>query len=243
MANPGAALGQQVGKLIERQITQRIREISEPRGFTVEAKTLTNGARNKYQIDCVVSDESGNPVIIVDPKFLRYTKHNRDKGSWLCTAHYSLRKTFPTVRKSITVLSGNWSAPSVNLIQSFGIEVYQIPFATLVNSLLARGITFAWHEKDTITPGLAWPRFQSLTSNQLRQIAEEVTTNVLPAVLQSVETTLDTDLTAIQRRVSTVEVLIKTTHDEFLLRSYTSVRDAMQALLNLLEDRPIDQTL
>lgn len=238
MANLGAALGEAVGKLIERRITAEISRACAPMGLTVGPRKLTNGSGNTYQIDCVVEDSQGHPQIIIDPKYIRYTKHNRDKGSWLCVAHYNLRKTFPTIRQSITVLSGSWSAPSIAMIRSFGIEVHQIQFSVLVQSLARRGVTFDWHEKDAITPRLAWAAFQGLPDSEKDAIADEATATVLPSVVASVRTTLDADLTTVPNRVREVELLIKTTHDEFFLTSYSSVAEASQALFRLLTDRP-----
>ncbi|MDP2948890.1 MAG: hypothetical protein Q8P22_05065 [Chloroflexota bacterium] len=245
MANPAAALGQAVGNLIEESIREGLRSMVEERGYTIEAKSLENGSGNSYQIDCVIADTEDRPVIIVDPKYIRYTKHNRDKGSWLCTAHYNLRKTFPSIRKSIAILTGRWSAPSIALIRSFGVEVHRVAFATIADALQRRGVEFDWEEGDSDTPAASWERFQDLTNEQLASIADDIvqTTGLIAELRQSVTNTLDTDLTAIQRRVASIEVLLKTTHDEFILRSYGSVHEAMQALLNLLEDRPIDESV
>jgi hypothetical protein len=118
VSNAASALGEAVGKLIEEAIVEGLREEVQRRNHTIRAAKLTNGSGNTYQIDAVVFDEEDNPVIIIDPKYIRYTKHNRDKGSWLCVAHYNLRKTYPTIRKSIAVLAGRWSAPSKSLIRS-----------------------------------------------------------------------------------------------------------------------------
>lgn len=127
VANPASALGEAVGKLFEAAVLQGLAEVVAARGHTIRPARLRNGTGNVYQIDAVVFDVDDNPVIIIDPKYIRYTKHNRDKGSWLCVAHYNLRKTFPTIRKSIAVLAGRWSAPSRALIRSFGVETLEVP--------------------------------------------------------------------------------------------------------------------
>lgn len=97
VANPASALGEAVGKLIERNVTQAIRNMAAPLGYSVGPERMTNGEGNRFQIDCLVKDASGRPVVIADPKYLRYTKHNRDKGSWLCVAHHNLRKAYPSI--------------------------------------------------------------------------------------------------------------------------------------------------
>lgn len=127
-ANPAAALGEAAGKLFEAAVLNVLQPVAQRRGFTVDPERLVNGTGNTYQIDAVVSDAEQSPVIIVDPKYIRYTKHNRDKASWLCTAHYNLRKSYPTLRKSVAVLGGRWSNPSIALMQSFGVDILTVPF-------------------------------------------------------------------------------------------------------------------
>lgn len=238
VVNAAAALGEAVGKLIERHLTSAVASVAKPRGYQVGPRRLVNGAGNSYQIDCVVSGSDGAPVIIVDPKYIRYKKHNRDKGSWLCVAHYNLRKAHPTIRKSITVLSGRWSLPSVQLIRSFGIEVHEVPFDLVVRSLGSRGVDFDWEEKDRITPARAWERFSQLSEAERALIADEIASPVSLAITNSVAETLDADWTTIDKRVTGVEVLLKTSHDEIFLSSYSSITSAVQALLRLLSDKP-----
>ena len=78
VANPASALGEAVGKLFESVVVQGLRQEVESRGHTIRPARLTNGAGNTYQIDAVVYDADENPVIIIDPKYIRYTKHNCD---------------------------------------------------------------------------------------------------------------------------------------------------------------------
>ena len=76
-----SALGQEVGKAFEAGVLEAIRNEVETRGCSVRPARLRNGTDNVYQIDAVVFDSNRRPVIIIDPKYIRYTKHNRDKGS------------------------------------------------------------------------------------------------------------------------------------------------------------------
>lgn len=237
VSNPAAALGEAIGKLIERHITSAVAAAVAPKGYLARPMRLINGANNIYQIDCVVSSSKGSPIIIVDPKYIRYKKHNRDKGSWLCVAHYNLRKAHPTIRKSITILSGRWSAPSIQMIKSFGIEVHELPFNLLASHLSLREIAFEWAEKDRATPRAAWEKFQQLSEEDKQQIAEEIAGNISKVVADSVVQTLDADLSTMEKRVSEVELLLKTTHDEMFLFTYPDVRAAAQALISFLTDR------
>ena len=168
VSNAASALGEAVGKLIETAIVEGLREEVESRNHTIRPARLTNGSGNTYQIDAVVFDAEENPIIIIDPKYIRYTKHNRDKGSWLCVAHYNLRKTYPTIRKSIAVLAGRWSAPSKSLIRSFGVEILEVPFQEIVEALVSYGIVFDWPEKDRVTPRQAWEAYDALAEPERR---------------------------------------------------------------------------
>jgi hypothetical protein len=238
VSNPGSALGEAVGKLFETGILEGLREEVEARNHTIRPAKLTNGSGNSYQIDAVVFDASDNPVVIIDPKYIRYTKHNRDKGSWLCVAHYNLRKTFPTIRKSIAVLGGRWSAPSKALIRSFGVEILEVPFDKIVNVLAGRGIIFDWQEKDRATASAAWQIYETLDASDREKIALEMTADILEQLKSDVILVLETDMNAIPHRVSEVEVLLKTDQDEMLLLTFGSIADTLQAMARMVSDRP-----
>lgn len=236
--NPASALGQAVGKLFEVAVVAGLRQEVEARGYTIHPARLTNGTGNTYQIDAVVFDAGENPVIIIDPKYIRYTKHNRDKGSWLCTAHYNLRKTHRTIRKSIAVLAGRWSEPSKALIQSFGVEMLEVPFDGMVAVLGEHGISFGWAEKDPETPRVAWERFCRLEDDARAAIASDLTAGIIDRLRTAVTQVLDADINSLPTRISGVEVLLKTDRDEMVLLPFDSVASALQAMTNLVSDRP-----
>ena len=148
VARATSALGEAVGKLFETAVLETVRSTVEDRRHSIRPARLRNGTGNIYQIDVVVFDAQDRPVIIIDPKYIRYTKHNRDKGSWLCVAHYNLRKTHHSIRKSIAVLAGRWSAPSRDLIRSFGVEVIEVPFEDMATTLGRHGVEFDWPEAE-----------------------------------------------------------------------------------------------
>ena len=238
VANPASALGEAVGKLFESAVVQGLRREVEARGYTIRPARLTNGTGNTYQIDAVVFDADENPVIIIDPKYIRYTKHNRDKGSWLCTAHYNLRKTFPTIRKSIAVLAGRWSEPSKALIRSFGVEILEVPFDGMVSVLGEYGVNFAWAEKDRETPRAAWDHFASLESDTHTAIASDLTEGIIDRLRTAVTQVLDAEISTLPTRISEVEVLLKTDRDEMVLLTFDSAAAALQAMARLVSDRP-----
>lgn len=238
VANPASALGEAVGKLFETAIVEGLKREVEARNHKIRAAKLRNGTGNTYQIDAVVFDSDENPVIIIDPKYLRYTKHNRDKGSWLCVAHYNLRKTFPTIRKSIAVLGGRWSAPSKALIQSFGVEILEVPFSKIADVMASRGIDFDWGESDRATARTAWEIYETIENEDRSKMALEMASDIMEQLKSDVVHVLDTDMSAIPHRVSEVEVLLKTDLDEMLLLRFGSIANSLQAMAQLVSDRP-----
>jgi len=242
-SNPGSALGEAVGKLFETAIIQGIKESVESRGHTVRPARLKNGSGNVYQIDAVVFDKSGHPIIIIDPKYIRYKKHNRDKGSWLCVAHYNLRKTFPTIRKSISILAGRWSQPSKALIRSFGVEILEVPFEKMVDIMHKWNIDFDWRESDRATASNSWQKFQSLNPENRIQIAFDLTQDILGKLRSDVIQVLETDISTLPRRVSQVEMLLKTDQDEIVLLTFDSIAKALQSMASLVSDSPDVSTL
>ena len=238
VSNAASALGEAVGKLIETAIVEGLRAEVESRQHTIHPARLTNGSGNTYQIDAVIFDRDDNPVIIIDPKYIRYTKHNRDKGSWLCVAHYNLRKTYPTIRKSIAVLAGRWSAPSRALIRSFGVEILEVPFTDIVAALNNYGITFDWPERDRDTPRRAWETYERLNPADRQAIAHAITAGLLEQLRADVAQVLSADLNQLPHRVSEVEILLKTDQDEMLLLRFDTAAVALAGLAQFTADRP-----
>ena len=238
VANPASALGEAVGKLFEESIRRGLADTVAARGYSIRPARLRNGTGNAYQIDAVVFDAADNPVIIIDPKYIRYTKHNRDKGSWLCVAHYNLRKTFPTIRKSIAVLAGRWSAPSLALIRSFGVATLEVPFASMVSVLREYGVEFAWSERDRETPRISWEHFDGLNDAARAAIASDLTESIIERLRGAVAQVLDAEIATLPARISEVEILLKTDRDEMLLLTFDSVAASLQAMARLVSDRP-----
>nr|HID12898.1 hypothetical protein [Anaerolineae bacterium] len=233
--HPGSALGEAVGKLIEADLTAAVRQIAESFDHSVRSMRLRNHLGNRHQVDIVVSDSEARPVILIEPKYLRYKKHNWDKGSRLCIAHYSLRRTYPSIRKSIGVLAGEWTDASLRFLQSFGVEVHHIPFDHIADVLGHHGVQFQWGEKNAQTPAEAWQQFGLLSEDAKEKMATAITQPVRQAVRHSIETTLGWDPSA-PKRVEAVEMSIRTSEGEHLFYSFDSVSEAMQCLLAFVKD-------
>jgi hypothetical protein len=247
MPNPASALGEAIGKSVEAEIQSIIRNIVEPFGLFVDVGgerigkrrgrklLLVNDTGNEYQIDTVVEDENGNPLILVESKYIRYKKHNRDKGSWTCVAHYKLRTTYPTIKKSIAILLGNWSKPSKLMMESFNIDLIEIPFTTMVEATRKHQIIFDWPEKDSETPAIGWQRYQQLSGHDKKEIARECLAGCREKLEDAILSAIKADPQS-PKNVDQIELLIKTTHKEYFVKKFTRVTDAAKYLLSLTED-------
>jgi len=234
-----SALGQEVGKLFENAVLESVRAEVESRNHLIRPAKLKNGTGNSYQIDAVVFDANEQPVIIIDPKYIRYTKHNRDKGSWLCVAHYNLRKTHTSIRKSIAVLAGRWSAPSKALIQSFGVETLEVPFEHMVEAMQSYGVEFNWPESSGESVARrSLESFNNLSTDDKENIGKDMVSGIGNRLVNEVIQVLDTDADSMATRVEQVEILVKTNQGEMILSSFQSVPDAMKALTDLISDKP-----
>jgi len=252
VANPGSTLGEAVGALVESELKRLLKPIAEdnrcifvaagknnPRTGKATKLTLKDAAGNEYQIDAVIANERMQPLVLIESKYIRYTKHNRDKGSWVCTAHYSLRRTFPSVRKSIAVLAGNWSRTSKAMMRSFGVTLFQVEFAHIVTTLHDYGIEFDWGEKERHKAIKAWGIWQTLTDEQYQEIAHKLLAAIEPEIRASLTLTLNT---AIPREIYGVEIAVETNLGERRLYNFTSMIDAVTFLQAFDADEVLNNT-
>ncbi len=242
VANPGSTLGEAVGATIEREVNRLLRPLAEENGAVflsagrINPKTgkatkllLRDTAGNEYHIDAVIANAKLQPLILIESKYIRYTKHNRDKGSWICTAHYSLRRTFPTVRKSIAVIAGSWSSPSKAMMQSFDVSLFEVGFKHIADTLDKYGVDFRWEEKDRSKAMAAWLAWSELTDAQLDEIGKVFLAAIEPELRQALAETLDT---ATPREVREIEVVIETNVGESRRFIFASIQDAIEFLDN-----------
>lgn len=240
VANPGSTLGEAVGATIEREVNRLLRPLAEENGAVflsagrINPKTgkatkllLRDTAGNEYHIDAVIANERLQPLVLIESKYIRYTKHNRDKGSWICTAHYSLRRTFPTVRKSIAVLAGSWSSSSKAMMQSFDVSLFEVGFKHIADILNKYDVDFRWEEKDRDKAMAAWLAWSELTDAQLDAIGKEFLAAIEPELRQALAETLDN---ATPREVREIEVVIETNLGESRRFVFDSVAEAIAFL-------------
>ena len=143
ITNPGAKLGQAIGEKMEKALDDRLRILTEDLGHHYLCSgSIIGGEKKKvinlydkygtvYQVDSVIVNPDMQPLIIFESKYIRYKKHNRDKGSWICTTHQAVRSHYQSIRKFIAVLAGRWSAPSLAMMRSQNIVIYEVGFEAI----------------------------------------------------------------------------------------------------------------
>ena len=247
--NPGSALGEAVGAQLEIVLNEHLDQFVDD----FSCHLVTRGRENKksgkakklllydqfgtsYNIDAVIANESMQPLILLEYKYLRYKKHNRDKGSWLCTAHNAIRRRYTSIRNSIAILAGNWSRTSLAMMRSNEVNLFVIPFEHIVNFLHEFDIVFDWGEKDRDTAKDSWKKYEQLTAMQKRSVAEKMVALVKTELEVLIEKILD-DQTPRQTKKITVEI-----HSNLGEIRYYEFPDT-QSAIEFLEDFSIDEIL
>lgn len=183
--NPGSALGEAIGAEMEKALNSFLTVLVESQGNHFLSKSPVqnkNGIFKKllmydnfgtaYNVDAVIANESMQPIVLIESKYIRYKKHNRDKGSWICTAHPAIRRRYQSIRSSIAVLAGNWSSSSLTMLKSFDINIFLIPFSKNCELLAVHYIHFDWSEKEREIAQDAWQKYSALTMTQKSKIGE-----------------------------------------------------------------------
>ena len=162
VANPGSALGEAIGASMENSFRNILAEIADSHG----CHYLTSGVREtkagnkakklllfdiygtEYDLDGVIANEAMQPLILIESKYIRYKKHNRDKGSWVCHAHAAVRRRYRSVRSCVAILAGSWSKTSVAMMRSHDINIFLIPFDYICQLLAEVGVDLNWGVKE-----------------------------------------------------------------------------------------------
>lgn len=241
VANPGSAIGEAIGAAMENALRNRLVEIADERG----CHYLTSGIRktkagnkvkkllmadnygNEYDIDGVLANEAMQPIIIFESKYIRYKKHNRDKGSWICTAHSAVRRRYHSIRSSIAILAGSWSQSSQAMMTSNDINLFLIPFDYICEILLKYNIEFNWGEKEKDKATLAWHTYSELEQCQKEEIGRLMAVYVEEPLTSLITKILDD---TIDRSVEKVLVELVSNLGEVKVYEFTNVDDAIEFL-------------
>ena len=86
--NPGSALGEAIGAEMEKALNIFLTNLVEERGYFFLSKSPTKNKMGKqkkllmydnfgtaYNIDSVIANESMQPMILLESKYIRYKKH------------------------------------------------------------------------------------------------------------------------------------------------------------------------
>lgn len=247
--NPGSAIGEAIGAQMEIALNTYLKELVSKYDCRLISKGQINPKTKKetklllkdnfgtaYNIDAVVANETMQPIILIEYKYIRYKKHNRDKGSWLCTAHTSVRRRYNSVRSSIAVLAGSWSRSSVAMMKSHDVNIFIIPFEKITELLKKHDIKFDWGEKDRKIAVTSWNKYKKLTERQKLKIAEEMIAEIKPDLEAAIEKTLDN---SVKREVERVTIEIHTNIGEVKRFEFASIKEA----LDFLEDFSFEEIL
>lgn len=249
VSNPGSALGEAIGSLLEQEIHTLLRPIVEqhgaiyitsPQEIIAKARKkliLTDQDGNDYEVDAVIVNHRLQPLILLESKYIRYKKHNRDKASWICTAHTKLRTKFPTIRRSIAILMGSWSRPSKRLLVSFDVTIFEIGFERICKVLAEFDINYAWAEKDRDAAMQAWERFKGLTNEQRKEVARNLISGIEPELTSAIRKALDK---SVPQRVRHVGVAVITERGETFTFHFATIQEAKEFLEKFDECRDLD---
>lgn len=248
VTNYGSAIGEAIGSTIERGVNALLKPLAEENGYIYvtyieNTKTRQPGKLllkdhfgNAFNIDSVIVNNRMQPIVLIESKYIRYTKHNRDKGSWICNTHYNLRRSYPTVRKSIAVLAGNWSGPSLNMMRSYDVTIFEVGFRAIVATLHEYGIDITWKEKERNVAKDAWIAWNSLQANQMDVIASTLLADIQDNLRESLKTTLDDTL---PHELRELELIAKTSKGESIRYIFQSIEE----LSHFLDERQVQEII
>lgn len=247
VANGGSAIGEAIGHNMEVVLHKCIEDFLEDyschflkeSGYNPKTRKhskkllLYDDFGNDYNINGVITDESMRPLVLLESKYIRYKKHNRDKGSWICNAHSAIRKRYSSIRSSIAVLAGSWSKSSLAMIRSYDINVFLIPFDYIADILLARGIDFRWEEKEKEKAMTAWLAYDALPDSEKNKIGEEMVDLIKNKLYDFLKDLLDDSKT---RELKAIAIEILTSKGEVKRYTFPTKEDAVEFLEQLSLD-------
>lgn len=252
VTNGGSAIGEAIGSAMESVVHEYIAKFLEDYDCHFLKETGYNPITNKkskklllydnfgndYNIDGVITNESMQPLVLLESKYIRYKKHNRDKGSWICNAHLAVRKRYPSIRASIAVLAGSWSKTSLAMIESYGINIFLIPFPFISKLLAEKGINFEWAENDKNAALEAWNKYEKLTDDERSEIAHKMVDCIKDRLFSVLSSLLDDNK---PREISKVAVEITSSKGEVKLVVFENTQMAIEYLNNISVDDLFDK--
>ena len=241
VANPGNALGEAIGASMESALEELLTGVADEynchyltsgvrqtgSGSKVKKLLMSDNHGNEYDIDGVMANEAMQPLIIFKSKYIRYKKHNRDKGSWICTAHCAVRRRYHSIRSSIAVLAGSWSGSSQAMMRSNDINLFLVPFEYICEILHELNVEFDWDEKDKEKSQRTWFKFNKLNNDEKASVGKQMVARIEDKLTALIEKVLD-DQT--EREVAKVVVELISNLGEVKLYEFDCVNKALEFL-------------
>ena len=182
VSNYASSLGQKIGKVFQSAVHQYLEPQIQQLGGTIQSEKIPNGDNFSYDIDLVVRDSNNRIVVLIETKFVRYKKHNRDKGSWIINTHQKLRRTHDTIEGCYAIMLGNWSKPSLEMIKKSGIGMALVEFEHLSKVYQKYGVNIQWGEKDEDLKRNAYYDEMNLSMDDRQKIGTELIEDILPTL-------------------------------------------------------------
>jgi len=241
VTNPGSALGEAIGSAMELALQELLEQIADKydsyyltagvrktkAGTKTKKLLLFDNFGNDYNIDGVLADEAMRPLILIESKYIRYKKHNRDKGSWVCHAHTAIRRRYHSIRSSIAILAGNWSQSSIAMMESHDITLFIIPFDLICNLLDKHDIDFRWGEKEQEKAFTAWEKYNQLTAEEKAQIGRDMIHGIEERLASRISQILDE---SVERVVEKVIIELVSNFGEVKVFEFASIDEAIAFL-------------
>lgn len=251
VSNGGSTLGEAIGNRLELVLETYINKFLEqyrchyltekgkdPKTGKISKKLIMfDDYGNGYDIDGVITNESMQPLVLLESKYIRYKKHNRDKGSWICNSHSAVRKRYHSIRASVAVLAGRWSKPSLEMIKSYDVNIFLIDFSLISQLLSEKGVDFEWEEAEKDRALAAWYRYEALSEKDKMEIAYKMANSIKDQLFALLANILDDTKPRILKHII---VEVKTNRGETKNIKFDTKEEAIEYLENLSLDELFD---
>ena len=170
MANSDShRLGQLIGLMLERAMKPQLQSILGPSHFLDSVSTsrsARNGKKkvtwldaqnNKHDLDFVIEQNGtdlvfGSPKAFIECAWRRYTKHSKNKAQEIQGAVIPLAETYANHKPFLgAILAGEFTAPSLQQLQSVGFNVLYISYNDIVQAYaLGANLDISYVEKTSL---------------------------------------------------------------------------------------------
>ncbi|MCD6592585.1 hypothetical protein J7L00_00655 [Candidatus Bathyarchaeota archaeon] len=125
----------------------------------------------EHEIDFVIGTKT-NPLILIDSKYIKYTKHAREKVNEIFMKLTSIKESYLSVNMLIAVLAGSFTNDALKTLETRGVHVFHIPFKRVAMNLRRFGVIIDWPESDTSTPEATWKRLVSMSESEKDELGD-----------------------------------------------------------------------